>query len=92
MTNNLKYIRTVFGMSLQDLGDAMGGIARQNVARWESGTRNITKDRLEQLSKIFILPERYFIEELTNDDKIFIVKMYTKKLEEHLIACMDKEL
>lgn len=69
MANNLKYIRTEFGMSLQELGDALGGIARQNVARWESGTRTITEERLKQLSKVFKIPKKYFTEELTDYDK-----------------------
>jgi transcriptional regulator with XRE-family HTH domain len=55
--------RTLLGMSLEDLGEALD-LTFQQVQKYERGTNRIGASRLYQLSLIFDVPVEYFFEEL----------------------------
>ena len=58
--------RTLLGMSLMKLGEALG-LTYQQVQKNEHGVNRIGSSRLYQLSLIFGVPVAYFFEEIEDD-------------------------
>lgn len=59
----IKKRRIALGLTLQDVGDAVG-VSRSTVKKWETGfIRSMKKDRLPQLAKVLQLPVSRLINE-----------------------------
>lgn len=59
----IKKRRAALGLTLQEVGDAVG-VSRSTVKKWETGfIRNMKKDRLPKLAKVLQLPVSSLIEE-----------------------------
>lgn len=73
--NGFKYIRShVVNKTMDELGLLLN-VSKQAVYTWESGRKKIPAMRLQQLSLLSGIPEKYFlIEELSERDKLEIKK------------------
>ena len=47
---NIRRIRMEKKMTQKELGEKIGGISQQQIARWENGDKNITLDNLRKIS------------------------------------------
>lgn len=70
----LHYIRNLYNITLDDLGEKVLGVGKATVSKYESGKIPISKDKLKQLSEYFDINEEYFQKELTEADKVIIQK------------------
>lgn len=77
--SGLQYIRKKYGMTLAALGKRMGGITRQTISQWEQGTCAIPNSRLSELSTVFGIPEKYFLEVEESDIEKLNVLIETEK-------------
>lgn len=72
MGNNLKAIRKLYGMSLQEVAKAIG-ISFQTISKYESGKIPISNEKLDIISKHFKISKEYFIKNGFNElDKLSI--------------------
>lgn len=78
--NGLQYIRKSFGMTLSALGKRMG-ITRQTISQWEQGTYPIPRSRLNELSTIFGIPEKYFLDIKESDTEELSVLIEISKAQ-----------
>lgn len=69
----LKYIRKLYGMSMEELAKKIG-VSKQTVSKWESRKINITEENLEKISKLFCLDKEIFFKELSKLDELNIQK------------------
>ena len=69
--NGLKFIRIRCNISLSELAEALK-VSRQHVSAWENGSKRISENRLNQLSKYFGVDKKYF-GEITKEDRKMIV-------------------
>ena len=78
--NGFKYIRSqIINKTMYELGLLLN-VSKQAIYIWESNKKKIPEIRLEQLSELSGIPEKYFlIEELTEKDKMEIKKYRLNK-------------
>jgi len=76
----LSYIRTIYGLSMQDLANVIG-VSKQTINKWEKNITPISSKRLNQLYEIFKLDKDLFTKEITNDDKVLILENEIKRLK-----------
>jgi transcriptional regulator with XRE-family HTH domain len=50
---NIRRIRMEKKMTQKELGEKIGGISQQQIARWENGDKNITLENLRKISAVF---------------------------------------
>lgn len=83
--NGFKYIRSqVINKTMDELGLLLN-VSKQAIYMWESNKKKIPEMRLEQLSELSGIPEKYFlIEELSERDKLEIRKHRLNKEFEEL--------
>lgn len=67
----LYFIRKLYNMSMDELAHNLN-ITKQTVSKWEKRKIPISDKRLNQLSKIFNIPEKYFQKELDEIDRMEI--------------------
>jgi len=73
----INYIRNLYNLSLQDLGNILG-VTKSILSKWERGEKPIPKKRITQLSEYFNIPSEYFQMELAEDDKLTIQSIRLK--------------
>ena len=88
----LTYIREKEKMTKEQLAEELG-VTKQTVSLWESRKLGIPEKRVEVLSKIFLIPEKYWARELSELDCLEIDKITIEaardKLESEGIANKD---
>ncbi|ADK14725.1 Helix-turn-helix domain protein [Clostridium ljungdahlii DSM 13528] len=67
----LYFIRKLYNMSMDELAHNLN-ITKQTVSKWEKRKIPISDKRLNQLSKIFNIPQKYFQKELDEIDRMEI--------------------
>lgn len=77
--NGLKYIRSLYGDTGENLSSKLG-VTKVTISKWENGVSKIPSKRLEQLSKLYNLPTKYFTKELSRIDEL---KIELKKLSDY---------
>lgn len=77
--NGLKYIRSLYGDTGENLSSKLG-VTKVTISKWENGVSKIPSKRVEQLSKLYNLPTKYFTKELSRIDEL---KIELKKLSDY---------
>lgn len=57
----MRHYREIHNMTQEQLGKRLGGVARQEVSKMETGSREISKKTAKKLAKIFEVPVGRFI-------------------------------
>lgn len=86
----IEYIRTQLEMSITDLAKLLS-VSRQIVSKWEKGEKKIPDKRLQELSEICGIPEKYFSKELDFADKINITSLINREKDDALISDIYNE-
>jgi len=58
---NLKIYREMHGITQEKLGEALGGVPRQNISNMERGLRKISLKTAQKLSQLFKVPVEKFL-------------------------------
>lgn len=77
----LEYIAKEFHLEYKEIAGEIG-VSKQTIQDWLKGRRKIPKQRLEQLSNIFNLPEVYFQKELDHIEQAEITITYLKSVSD----------
>lgn len=79
----LEYIAKEFHLEYKEIAERLG-ISPQTLQDWLKQRRKIPKQRLEQLSNMFKLPESYFQKELDHIEKAEIKVQYLQSISESI--------
>ena len=64
----LNYIRNLYKKTTVDLAEELG-VTNGLISQWEQGKKPIPAKRVEQLSKLFDIPEQYFTKQVSDIDQ-----------------------
>ncbi len=67
----LEYIRKLYGDTTSALAEKLG-ISNVNISHWETQKKPIPAKRLEELSQIYNIPQKFFSKELTRLEELKI--------------------
>lgn len=85
----LEYIRKLYGDTTSSLADKLG-ISNVNISHWETQKKPIPEKRLEELSKIYDIPKKFFSKELTKLEELKIeYKKVSHDYDESVIEYED---
>jgi transcriptional regulator with XRE-family HTH domain len=75
----LKYIGQIKGLDLKDVS-ALIDVTPQSMNSWVHGKRKFPQERIKQMAEVLNVPEEYITKQITDKDKIEILKLEIERL------------